>query len=129
MAPAPSGGFDVTNEAEWAAMMERIARRAGRMDIMVNNAGIYGPASLQDESAAGFRRMFEIRYRPVAPWLGLAMVRAQPDVMNAATLALTPMGRIGLPEEIAAGVVFLASDDASFVTGVAVPIDGGFTAQ
>ena len=52
--------LDVTDEAEWAAMMERIAREAGRLDILVNNAGIYCPASLQDESAAGFRRMFEI---------------------------------------------------------------------
>jgi NAD(P)-dependent dehydrogenase (short-subunit alcohol dehydrogenase family) len=71
-----------------------------------------------------------LRVNAVLPGLiDTAMVRAQPDAMNAATLALTPMGRIGLPEEIAAGVLFLASDDASFVTGVALPIDGGFTAQ
>jgi NAD(P)-dependent dehydrogenase (short-subunit alcohol dehydrogenase family) len=57
------------------------------------------------------------------------MVRVQDPEMNAATLALTPMGRIGLPEEIAAGVLFLASDEASFVTGAVLAIDGGFTAQ
>jgi NAD(P)-dependent dehydrogenase (short-subunit alcohol dehydrogenase family) len=57
------------------------------------------------------------------------MVRVQEPDMNAATLALTPMGRIGLPEEIAAGVLFLASDEASFVTGAVLAIDGGFTAQ
>ena len=39
------------------------------------------------------------------------------------------MGRMGAPDEVAAGVVFLASDESSFVTGVALPIDGGFTAQ
>ena len=40
------------------------------------------------------------------------------------------MGRMGTPDEVAAGVVFfLASDESSFVTGVALPIDGGFTAQ
>jgi NAD(P)-dependent dehydrogenase (short-subunit alcohol dehydrogenase family) len=39
------------------------------------------------------------------------------------------MGRMGGPDEVAAGVVFLASDESSFVTGVALPIDGGFTAQ
>ena len=39
-----------------------------------------------------------------------------------------PLGRIATPEEIAAAVVFLASDEASFITGVAMPIDGGITA-
>jgi meso-butanediol dehydrogenase/(S,S)-butanediol dehydrogenase/diacetyl reductase len=39
-----------------------------------------------------------------------------------------PIGRRGRPEEVAAAALFLASDDASFVTGVALPVDGGFTA-
>jgi len=38
------------------------------------------------------------------------------------------LGRFGKPEEIAGAALFLASDDASFVTGVALPVDGGFTA-
>jgi NAD(P)-dependent dehydrogenase (short-subunit alcohol dehydrogenase family) len=57
------------------------------------------------------------------------MVRVQKPEMNAATLALTPMGRIGRPDEIAAGVLFLASDESSFITGAVLAIDGGFTAQ
>lgn len=43
--------------------------------------------------------------------------------------AAQPLGRLARPEECAAGVVFLASEAASFVTGVALPIDGGFTAE
>jgi NAD(P)-dependent dehydrogenase (short-subunit alcohol dehydrogenase family) len=43
-------------------------------------------------------------------------------------LAATPMGRVGMPVEISAGVVFLASDQASFVTGSALHIDGGYLA-
>ena len=42
---------------------------------------------------------------------------------------VTPMNRLGLPEEIAAGVAFLASDDASFMTGSELVIDGGFLAR
>ena len=43
--------------------------------------------------------------------------------------ALEPVGRMGLPAEVAQVVVWLCSDAASFVTGVAMPVDGGFVAQ
>jgi NAD(P)-dependent dehydrogenase (short-subunit alcohol dehydrogenase family) len=39
------------------------------------------------------------------------------------------MGRLARPEEIAHAALFLASDEASFVTGVCLPVDGGYTAQ
>lgn len=44
-------------------------------------------------------------------------------------LASVPLGRLCRPEEIAHAALWLASDDASFVTGVALPVDGGFTAR
>ncbi|HEX6339422.1 MAG TPA: glucose 1-dehydrogenase [Jiangellaceae bacterium] len=44
-------------------------------------------------------------------------------------ISLTPMGRLGRPEEVAAGVAYLASDDASFVTGLELYIDGGYIAR
>jgi NAD(P)-dependent dehydrogenase (short-subunit alcohol dehydrogenase family) len=43
--------------------------------------------------------------------------------------ALTPMGHLGAPEDVAAGVAYLASDDAAFVTGSELYIDGGFIAR
>jgi NAD(P)-dependent dehydrogenase (short-subunit alcohol dehydrogenase family) len=42
--------------------------------------------------------------------------------------ALHPLGRLGDPRDIAAAIVFLASGEASWITGVALPVDGGFTA-
>ena len=50
------------------------------------------------------------------------------DLM-AGFIALIPMGRPASPAEIAGVVAFLASDDAGFVTGVTIPIDGGQTAK
>ena len=44
-------------------------------------------------------------------------------------VAKTPIGRMGRPEDIAAGILYLASDESSFVTGAELVIDGGMTAQ
>ena len=44
-------------------------------------------------------------------------------------IANTPLGRVGVPEDIAKGVLYLASDESSYVTGAELVIDGGFTAQ
>ncbi len=48
---------------------------------------------------------------------------------EAALTGAEPVGRMGTPEEVAALVVWLCSDEASFITGAAVPVDGGWTAQ
>ena len=46
-----------------------------------------------------------------------------------ALISEVPIGRRGHPEEIASAALFLASDEASFITGVTLPVDGGYTAH
>ncbi|MCB1480099.1 MAG: SDR family oxidoreductase, partial [Rhodobiaceae bacterium] len=59
-------------------------------------------------------------------YIGTEMVRAVPeDVLKSKILPQIPVGRLGEPEEIARCVVFLASDDAGFITGSTISANGG----
>jgi NAD(P)-dependent dehydrogenase (short-subunit alcohol dehydrogenase family) len=53
---------------------------------------------------------------------------ADPEATRARSVARHPLGRLGQPEEVARGVLFLVSDDASFTTGSCLMVDGGWTA-
>lgn len=94
------------------------------------SGGLAPALSVMTRNAAVTYAKRGIRVNAILPGLiDTEMVRDQKPEMRKATLGFTPMGRIGRPEEIAKGVLYLASDDASYVTGVLLPIDGGFTAQ
>jgi NAD(P)-dependent dehydrogenase (short-subunit alcohol dehydrogenase family) len=94
--------------------------------------GGYGPAkagviqltqSLALEGAA-----FNIRANAVAPvWTQTPMVDAFPAPKER-LVADIPLGRLGKPEDVANAALFLASDEASFITGVVLPVDGGHLA-
>jgi NAD(P)-dependent dehydrogenase (short-subunit alcohol dehydrogenase family) len=71
-----------------------------------------------------------IRVNSVHPGIvDTPMIRAQAAAITAGVVEATPMRRLAEPSEIAYGILFLASDESSYVTGVELPIDGGFTAQ
>lgn len=57
------------------------------------------------------------------------VVDVQERSITDAVIAKTPMGRMADPRELASGVLFLASDESSFVTGIELYVDGGYTAQ
>ena len=190
---------DVTSEADWDRIMAAIDAAHGRLDVLVNNAGIavlrliedfttsdwklqndvnlnsvfYGtkraviamrkagnggsiinissfaglfgvPACSAYAAAKGGVRIFskviaiecakdKIRCNTVHPGMILTNMQAVAEEDNAAnydaTLALIPMGFMGDPMDIANMNLFLASDEARYVTGTEMVVDGGMSAQ
>lgn len=72
-----------------------------------------------------------VRVNCVSPgYIGTDMTKASMDdhELNSVWLDMTPMGRVGEPEDIANAVLYLASDEAKFATGTNLVVDGGYTA-
>jgi NAD(P)-dependent dehydrogenase (short-subunit alcohol dehydrogenase family) len=70
-----------------------------------------------------------VRVNSVHPGYMPPMLNATNAAGREAKIAQTPLRRLGQPIEVAYGVLFLASDEASFVTGAELVIDGGYIAQ
>ena len=60
---------------------------------------------------------------------GLQAGGVPPEDLAKAMAAAHPLGRMGTAEDVARGIVYLASDDASFLTGTELVVDGGMTAR
>ncbi|TVR91504.1 MAG: glucose 1-dehydrogenase [Spirochaetaceae bacterium] len=70
-----------------------------------------------------------IRVNSVSPgYIDTPILAEAPEELKQVLVSRHPLGRLGRPEEIAAAVVFLASDQASFITGADLLVDGGYTA-
>ena len=95
---------------------------------------VYGPAKFV---ASGITKHLAVelasrgvRVNAVAPGtIATEAVKRLSEEYVAGVKAMHPIGRLGQPEEVAAAILFLASDEASFVTGVVLPVDGGYLAQ
>jgi NAD(P)-dependent dehydrogenase (short-subunit alcohol dehydrogenase family) len=94
------------------------------------NASKHGVVGLTKTAALGYAHQ-GIRINAVCPgFVRTPMVEPFLDdpETNARIHAMEPIGRLGSPEEIADAVVWLCSNEASFVTGIAMPVDGGLVA-
>lgn len=199
---------DVSSEESWQTLMERTVARFGRVDVLVNNAGVAASAAPEEQTLQQWRwlmsinldgvflgtkhalltmkayppqqggsivnlssieglvgdphlgaynaskggvRLYtksvalycaraglDIRVNSIHPgyiWTPMVegYLRAQGDgdlgARRREIAALHPVGRIGEPDDIAYGVVYLASNESKFVTGAELVIDGGYTAQ
>ena len=70
-----------------------------------------------------------VRVNAIGPgYIDTPLLKDLPDELRQALIALHPIGRLGRDDEVANAVLFLASDEASFVTGVYLPVDGGYLA-
>lgn len=89
-----------------------------------------GAVTLMARNAAVTYARKGIRVNSIHPGLiDTPMARERDSEGQKHTIDLTPLGRIGNAEEVANGVLFLASDESSYITGAQLPIDGGYLAQ
>jgi len=189
--------LDVTDENQWNEAVAATVKRFGKLDILINNAGIFRTSPVEETSSTEWDQVMDINAKgvflgakaaipamreagggsiinlsSVAGLVGAAYSSAysaskgavrlftkstaiqyatdgvrcnsiHPGVIQtdmtkeaiadsqfkAQRLDPTPLARLGQPEDVAYGALYLASDESSFVTGAELVIDGGWTAQ
>ncbi|HVZ07804.1 SDR family NAD(P)-dependent oxidoreductase [Rhodopila sp.] len=101
----------------------------GSADSHPAYAASKGAVRLYTKAAAAKYGPHGIRVNSVHPGYMPPMLNATNAAGRASKIAQTPLRRLGEPIEVAYGVLFLASDEASFVTGTELVVDGGYIAQ
>lgn len=101
----------------------------GQSETLCNTATKGGVINLTKTLALEYAK-HHIRINAVSPgYINTPLVQKLSEEKKASFIARQPLGRLGEPEEVAKAVLFLASDDASFITGTNLFVDGGYTAQ
>ncbi|HXF50217.1 MAG TPA: glucose 1-dehydrogenase [Dehalococcoidia bacterium] len=131
--------FGVKHTAERMAARERgvIINLASVLGLV--GLGMAGAYTVSKHAVIGLTKEWAIRYaqrgvRVVAICPGFIETKMNQPILDSPELTAwinqqTPMGRMGKPEEVAKVAAFLASDDASYVTGAFYTVDGGWTAR
>jgi 3-oxoacyl-[acyl-carrier protein] reductase len=111
----------------------------GRIVNVTSYTGLHGNIGQSNYAAAkagiiGFTKTiakevarFGITVNAISPNAETAMIDVVPDEKKAELVAMTPLGRFGTAAEMAPAVEFLASDEAAYVTGIVLPVDGGLS--
>ena len=129
-----SGLFNMTHPI-WAGMRERKFGRIISISSINGQKGQFGQANYSAAKAGdlGFTKALAqegaragITVNAICPgYIATEMVMAVPEKVRESIIATIPVGRLGEPEDIARCVVFLASDQAGFITGATITANGG----
>ena len=132
-------GGAIVNTASIAGLVGLVGPSIG--DVSIAPDAFSGAAAYiaSKHGVAGLTKQFALAYaahgvrvNAIAPgYIETNMTQAmrETEAFENFIVGLHPLGRMGQPEEIAAAASFLSSDDASFITGIVLPVDGGYTSR